>query len=535
MAISTERPLKRTDTVQTMYAFGFLLTWLITYALVGAYEKGDVVAWHGFEGSKAWETYKSILGPRVQIVSDGKGGQALRMERKSDTDASTMIDFPLPVEALRGAKIQVKVSVKSEYVSKAPAMWNGIKVMLNIEAPSGGSWPQANLPQGSFDWRISNFVARIPADAQRAVVSLGLESVTGSVLFDDVVVTIARTVTVRPKTPPSGPRYTGHKFDRLRGTMIGLNPNEEDLRDLASWKANHVRWQLVWEGFPHSPADNGEVSAYEIWLEGALQHLDRMLPLCRELGLTITLDLHTPPGGRNEQHQMYMFQQKRYQDAFLNVWEKLARRYRYESQISSYDLLNEPVDENVGEGLLDWRDLLEVVVNRIRVIDPDRTLVVEGAPWGGPAPLADFDPLSDKKVVYSLHMYEPMEFTHQNVYTQVTPITYPGKMSDNKWWDKEALRRVLQPVIDWQRAYNAHVYVGEFSAIRWAPGESAHAWMRDAIELFEEYKWDWCYHAFREWDGWSVEHVGNRTNTQVATTPTQRQYLLWWWFGHNKK
>lgn len=179
----------------------------------------------------------------------------------------------------------------------------------------------------------------------------------------------------------------------------------------------------------------------------------------------------------------------------------------------------------MGEGLLDWRDLLEVIVKRIRAIDPDRTLIVEGEPWGGPAPLADFDPLSDKKIVYSLHMYEPMEFTHQNVYTQVTPTPYPGKMSDNKWWDKKALHLVLQPIIDWQRAYNVHVYVGEFSAIRWAPGESAHAWMRDAIELFEEYNWDWCYHAFREWDGWSVEHVGNRNNTQVATTPTQRQYL----------
>lgn len=107
--------------------------------------------------------------------------------------------------------------------------------------------------------------------------------------------------------------------------MIGLKPTEKDLRELAGWKANHVRWQLIWEGFPHSPADNGKVSAYETWLERALQHLDKMLPLCRELGLTITLDLHTSPGGRNEQHKMYMFQQKRYQNAFLNLWEKIAR------------------------------------------------------------------------------------------------------------------------------------------------------------------------------------------------------------------
>ena len=505
------------------------------FVTVDTYEKGDVVVWHGFEGHTAWDTYKAILGPRIQIVSDGKGGQALRVERQSDKDPSTMADIPLPVQVLRGSKVQVKVSVKSEYVSEAPAMWNGIKVMLNIERPGSRSWPQTNLPQGTFNWRTANFIARIPDDATWAAVSLGLESVTGSVLFDDIVITIASKANSRPTIPPSGPYHIGHSRDRLRGAMIGLKPTEKDLRDLANWKANHIRWQLIWDGFPHSPADYGEVSAYEAWLESALQHLDRMLPLCRQLGLIITLDLHTPPGGRNEQHQLLMFQQKRYQDAFVLAWEKMARRYRYESQIWAYDLVNEPVDENVSDGLLHWRDLAEFLVKRIRSIDPDRTVIIEAAPWGGPAPLADFDPLPDKKVVYSFHMYEPMEFTHQNVYTQVAPIGYPGKMSDGQWWDKQALRRVLQPVRDWQRAYNVHVYVGEFSAIRWSPGESAHAWMRDAIELFEEYQWDWCYHAFREWDGWSVEHIGNRTHTQLATTPTERQYLLWWWFGHNQK
>ena len=26
------------------------------------------------------------------------------------------------------------------------------------------------------------------------------------------------------------------------------------------------------------------------------------------------------------------------------------------------------------------------------------------------------------------------------------------------------------------------------------------------IALFRDYGWDWTYHAFREWEGWSVEH-----------------------------
>jgi len=32
-------------------------------------------------------------------------------------------------------------------------------------------------------------------------------------------------------------------------------------------------------------------------------------------------------------------------------------------------------------------------------------------------------------------------------------------------------------------------------------------WIADVGALLNAYGWDWCYHAFREWPGWSVEHV----------------------------
>ena len=39
-------------------------------------------------------------------------------------------------------------------------------------------------------------------------------------------------------------------------------------------------------------------------------------------------------------------------------------------------------------------------------------------------------------------------------------------------------------------------------------GTSCNIQVNDLISLFEEYKWDWTFHAFREWDGFSPEHVG---------------------------
>ena len=47
---------------------------------------------------------------------------------------------------------------------------------------------------------------------------------------------------------------------------------------------------------------------------------------------------------------------------------------------------------------------------------------------------------------------------------------------------------------------------GEFSVAVWAPGGAAY--LDDLVSIFEEYGWDWTYHAFREWEGWSLEHEG---------------------------
>lgn len=79
------------------------------------------------------------------------------------------------------------------------------------------------------------------------------------------------------------------------------------------------------------------------------------------------------------------------------------------------------------------------------------------------------------------------------------------------------------------------IYIGEFSAIRWAPDDSACRYLRDAIEIFESHGWDWSYHAFREWQGWSVEHGEDRANAGPAAAPSSRERLLREWYGRNRK
>jgi endoglucanase len=253
----------------------------------------------------------------------------------------------------------------------------------------------------------------------------------------------------------------------------------------------------------------------------------------------VVLDLHSPPGGTPTVSGYVgsdtgLFTNKSAQAKFVDVWQLMARRYRDSKVIWGYDLANEPVEGEVAQGCDDWQALATRAARAIREIDSVHALIVEPAPWGGPESIDNLEPLPLPGVVYSVHVYQPHQFTHQGVHGPSNRLRYPGEIN-GKFWDKDRLRGALQPVIDWQRDYGVHVYIGEFSAIRWAPDDSAYRYLKDCIDLFEENGWDWSYHAFREWDGWSVEHGPDKSDHARSLTPTSREKLLREWFGKNAK
>ena len=101
--------------------------------------------------------------------------------------------------------------------------------------------------------------------------------------------------------------------------------------------------------------------------------------------------------------------------------------------------------------------------------------------------------------------------------------SYPGVI-DGVYWDKEQLRVSMKEVIEFQKKHGVPIFVGEFSVINWAKGGDRY--LADMIELFEEYGWDWAYHAFREWDAWSIEHEGKAFRSVVPSPDNPRKRVL---------
>ncbi len=495
-------------------------------------KRGEVVLSAKFAGEAALQGWAGSGA----VDAGYQGGKALRVEvAPGSKPLGGSSRWTVPIERLRGCTIRLSGMVRAENVSDRPQSWNGIKMMMPITSPGGVQYPQAKVETGTFDWKRIGCMIRVPKDATAAHLLLGLEEVSGRVWFSDVRIVVLQPPISDKVRRASGPAYRGHNLPRLRGTMISPGITKESLRTLGGeWHANLIRWQLV--------RSNQEAAAqpdYDKWLNGELAKLDAALPTCRQLGVLVVVDLHSPPGGAPSAGgyaaaDADLFSSKDAQAKFVEAWQRIARRYKGAGEIWGFDLVNEPIEDSLAEDTDDWHGLAERAAKAVREIDPKRTLIVECAAGGNPGGFDSLEPIDVPNVVYSVHMYLPHTFTHQGVFGPSAPIRYPGTI-DGKQWDRAQLEAALKPVVDFQRKYNVHIYVGEFSAIRWAPDDSAYRYLKDLIDIFEEHGWDWTYHAFREWDGWSVEHGRDRADTQPTKTPTTRQTLLREWFAKNRR
>ncbi len=455
-------------------------------------------------------------GGTYSLITHGTG-QAMEVTN-SVAGSSNRLVMTLPYAALRGRQVTLQGLVKATGVSDKPNSWNGIKMLLTYRTPDGAySYPQVAIGTGTFDWTRFKQLITIPDNITSLTLTLGLEMVTGTVDFDDIVI---KTDSFSPYWVNPTPNYKGHTAPRLRGTMVAPGMTATDLSVLASWRANVVRWQLGATTYTNGLS----TATHSTALANELAKLDALLPNFSSRGMAVTLDLHSL--------STHQFDNATNQKKLIDVWRQLAARYKnggtnsYSAAIWGYDINNEPHDDAWTENLLTLNELSEQVALAIREIDPTKAIIIE--PYNAePGRMADLRPVRTTNVVYSIHYYNPWSYVAQGVDVSqpYTPITYPGTI-EGTTWDSTKMRANVQATVDFQTKYQVSIYVGEFSVLRWAPGGGT--FLGDCVNLWESLGWDWTYHAFREWQGWSVEIDATtpRTSSTPSATPTDRQQIL---------
>jgi len=66
-----------------------------------------------------------------------------------------------------------------------------------------------------------------------------------------------------------------------------------------------------------------------------------------------------------------------------------------------------------------------------------------------------------------------------------------------------------------ERKHNIPIYVGEFCAIRYLKGSDR--WVKDVIDIFEDFGWGWTYQAYR---------AGTVCDAELGTDKNNKRYRM---------
>src|SRR6266481_2078395 len=116
----------------------------------------------------------------------------------------------------------------------------------------------------------------------------------------------------------------------------------EDIAFIKQAGFNSVRVPFSYRLFvSEGPGPKLEGPGYEL--------LDRVVDWCRKEGLYVILDMHAAPGGQTGDNiddsfgYPFLFVDERSKLATIDLWKRIAERYKDETTVIGYDLLNEPI------------------------------------------------------------------------------------------------------------------------------------------------------------------------------------------------
>jgi hypothetical protein len=264
-------------------------------------------------------------------------------------------------------------------------------------------------------------------------------------------------------------------------------------------------------------AQDQKVSDKEAF-EASMKWADTMLDTCSRLGITAVVGINSFPLDPSKPNQTTaaFWENQADQEDMVQTIREVAKHFKGRSvELGAYDFMSEPVLYQGGRTVAPplWPQLLRKIISAIRKEDENRWIIVAPGPWGLPEGYKKFDPPADQKLVWGVHMYLPHIFTHQGIRDCPLGTTYPGRISSN-FWDKDALRAALEPLRRYQVLHPGPVFVGEFSAVRWAKG--GEKYICDLVEIFEEYGWGWAYFSVKGWQGWDPDYNSEYGSDKIA-------------------
>ena len=292
-------------------------------------------------------------------------------------------------------------------------------------------------------------------------------------------------------------------IDKHMETFIGAG----DFANVKSWGFDHVRVPV--DSYLFFTEDDAPI-------ESRFVNLDRAVRFAKQNGLKLILDLHECPGHdfsevTKSPVQKLFADDDTYLKKTEKIWAFLAERYVQDNHVL-FETLNEPVAPTAEI----WNKVKDRLCREIRRHAPDSAIITGSNMWNWPSTFDSLTPFDDDNMIYSVHFYEPLLFTHQNAPWIDNPEIrearpYPGDygpgfvrkygltMSAGKW-DRERLVKEFEPVNAFRKKYNAHVICNEFGVYTPAELQSQLRWYDDLLSVLKEMEIGFSYWNYKNLD-----------------------------------
>jgi endoglucanase len=211
-----------------------------------------------------------------------------------------------------------------------------------------------------------------------------------------------------------------------------------------------------------------------------LNFLDEAVNWAEELNISLILDNHSFDPSKPTDPNI--------DEILIPVWKNMAEHFKNRSGLIYYEILNEP--HGISDSL--WRSIQGEVINEIRMIDTNHTIIVGASGFNSYNNLQYLTPYEDENLIYTFHFYEPFLFTHQGaswtdpslVSLSGVPFPYdastmPSVPDDliNTWvqWAMQSyfntgtisyVRGEIDKAVDFKETYNVNIFCGEFGVYK---------------------------------------------------------------------
>ncbi len=182
-----------------------------------------------------------------------------------------------------------------------------------------------------------------------------------------------------------------------------VDHSEIDFQRIHEMGMNVVRFELDYRFFEDD-------SIPYVYQPEGWAWLDTNLAWARKYGVYMILDMHISAGGIQEGNVSgkALWTDPEKQKRVKALWYTFADRYKNDTIVAAYDLINEPYPFPPDSHQL-WTALAQEIIDTIRTVDTNHLVIVEEC-------FGDIDhylsTVNDKNVMYDVHYYLPHRFSH---------------------------------------------------------------------------------------------------------------------------